>query len=355
MAYYFADKFELDNDTILIDGKYQLPKRNKYILIGDSYANRDNSWQDRFVASLQIPLSNVCMRKVSGSSFTDSTPAQQWQTILENSTLYEDGTPIVPEEVTDIIVCGGYNDRYASYSDLNNAMGYFRQSARSHFPNAVIYVGFIAWSCNSTVYNALSTTRANYKVLCDHFGYTYLNGVEWAMHMGTACFEDNLHPNETGRIWLSRAIKQAYLSGSWFPARTSTVGATNMDANVTGLSNGDFTIYMTGEETVLRFNSYKFINFVTPVSSNTWIDICELENTPMFGNDNAVFKPVPLNVRDSNGDSFPVIAQWRIVRSANDNTGNALIKLRLTTMGTGSYDRVTMVGFDLHYYSMDQI
>lgn len=355
MAYYWADKFKLENDTMLLSAVYDLPKNHKFILIGDSYANRDNSWMDRFCDSLQIPSKRVAKQKISGGGFCEVSPSQNWQNVMENTTTYDNGDPIVPEEVTDIIICGGYNDRSSSFADLNTAMGNFRASARVKFPNAVMYLGFIAWSCNSTVYESLRTARYNYHTLASHFGYRYLNGVEYAMHMGTDCFEDNLHPDVTGRVWLSRAIKEAYLTGSWYPTVMARPTPANIDANVSGPAAGDFEIYMSGDETVLRFNGYKFFNFATPVSANTWVDICELPNTPLFGAglSDALFKPVVMNVRDTNGDTFPVVVQWRIVRG-DTNADNALIKIRMTTMGTGSYDRLTVTGFELHFNSMDQ-
>ena len=252
-----------------------------YLFIGDSYANRENSWVDRLVSLLGLTSDDYTALRISGSGFLkDNYNYGTFQQNMENAAITD------KTKVTDIIVCGGANDRTYTQTEIDTAIGAFCTSAKTNYPNAQVYIGMIAWSVKPSEYESLSTMLVAYS-LCNKYGAIYLSGVEHALHRGSACFEDDFHPNATGQAYLAKAIYQAYKSGAYVELlrfRDFTFTGTAADITSNPLS-GHIDIYHSGGNDIIEIKQR--VDIEGTLSRNTWYRLGSLYNTFIFGNNDA--------------------------------------------------------------------
>lgn len=182
----------------------------KYIIVGDSYAEgytpdgNVTGWAELLKNLLGLTSSNCTIVHQGGCGFT---PTDNTYTDLIN-TLTNDN------DVTDIIVAGGYNDRNATYESILAGSLAFKNACNTKFPNANIYLGFIGFSNTNERYS-FNTCRDLYITISSIHGYNYLNNVEYSLKNSYDAFAtDNYHPNQTGQDKLSRMIYEAYETGS---------------------------------------------------------------------------------------------------------------------------------------------
>lgn len=254
---------------------------NKYfMLIGDSYANRDNSWEERFKDAMGLTEGTNCFSsRVSGTGFTPAG-ALSWLNIITG--MASGMSAEVKGKITDILVIGGANDRTADESTIVSAINDFYTYAHTQFPNAKIYLGMVGWSglCDQ-MSNMLKALRA-YKHACESGKCIYLNGVEYALH-NLAYLEDDYHPNADGRQALARAIISA-----WKEGRADISGVSNIVVYPDSVFN-DTVFDMTGGGNSNRIWSgidgesswIKFERISAAVSSNaaapaTWYTLADL-------------------------------------------------------------------------------
>ena len=189
----------------------------KVIIIGDSYANRTNSWADRLQTELNLSNENCVIKRVSGVGFYAT------QNDVNFSTMVVDNISIPGNEVTDIIVCGGYNDRNATDEQLSAAFNTFNTVVKTSYPNAKIHVGFVGWAdldvgtANewADIVNTLAYCRIRYINICtEHPEVHYLNNVEYTLHDISLLDTTGFHPTADGHKELAKNIKQAFETGS---------------------------------------------------------------------------------------------------------------------------------------------
>ena len=200
-----------------LETKVNLMTNKKYIILGDSYANRENSWADRFRTVKGLNDSNSVIKKVSGTGFYATVDGKNF------STMVVDNIPFNANEVTDIIVCGGYNDKDVSDANLTTAFQTFVTTCKTNYPNATIYVGFIGWARPEigtgeqylNIIGGLSYTRNRYIQYCSNYtNVHYLNNVEYALHDISNIDDSYFHPTANGQAKLCELIKQAFETGS---------------------------------------------------------------------------------------------------------------------------------------------
>lgn len=205
------------SETLIAERIIEQDKPRKIIILGDSYANRTNSWADRLQTALELSNNDCVIKRESGVGFYNTSDSKNFTTMVV------DNIPLNPIEVTDIIVCGGYNDYYVSEVNLANAFNTFVTTCKTTYPNAKIHVGFIGWLTpeigTATEYGNLitgmNTTRERYIRLCsEHSNTHYLNNVEYALHDIGLLDETHFHPTNDGQAKLCELIKQAFETGS---------------------------------------------------------------------------------------------------------------------------------------------
>ena len=179
----------------------------------------------------------------TNNAAVDSTPSDDfermyrggarfyWSTYTTGYTFYQllnEAHVRFPNYVfTDIVVCGGYNDRTATKAQILGAIEEFINQAKTYYPNVNIYIGHIGFnkkgsSSDPTVAppdwlqyrkHMKDISIPAYKE-CTKFGATYLTNVEYALNEKSLTPLDGYHPNETGNRAIARAVAEALIHGS---------------------------------------------------------------------------------------------------------------------------------------------
>lgn len=185
----------------------------KFILISDSYGTLTNTntktWCTEFKNNMGLSDSQVIIKAVGGARF-DISQAQSVDT-------FEELLSEVPDDstVTDIIVCGGYNDQGVPYQTMYNSISAFKTYANTHFPNAKISIGFIG---KTTIYDKIYNVAyglTQYIRCCKELNINYLNNVQYTLNDTATCLSsDHIHPTDDGQVKLGYNIAQSYLYGT---------------------------------------------------------------------------------------------------------------------------------------------
>lgn len=190
-----------------LDSRLDLLENKKILFIGDSYLAMDNG-NSGIIDNFKTISgeTNVISSVYGGTGFDYTVDNKNFITLLN----------AVPNDndVTDIIVIGGYNDQYSNQADVLTKIGQFCSTAKTKFPNAHVYIGMVGFTLESSKRYPIFQTYQTYAE-CNRYGATYLSGVECVMHR-TSYFvggSDLTHPNITGRQELARAIYQAWKTG----------------------------------------------------------------------------------------------------------------------------------------------
>ncbi len=203
----------------------------KYIFIGDSYGT-DISGNDGWIqtlATLAKLTVNVDYYSSSegGAGFVAGTTFQSQITSL--STSIADKTAI-----TDIVVCGGWNDITASNTivDEKNAITNFIKHCNENYPNATVRIGYIGWArlngsklneYNGRLYYRVSEMIEAFQTI-EGKDYVYLNGIENVLSSSLTYIyngvlksdgtPDYLHTTVAGTKILAKKIWEAIQTGS---------------------------------------------------------------------------------------------------------------------------------------------
>ena len=191
--------------------------KRKYIFIGDSYgagyglSNTSHNWIDYAINLLKkaAGYENLTFKKsaVNGAGFTAGTTFKQQ---LDNITVANDPTNL---DVTDIIVCGGWNDGEAS---VNSAVAEFQAYAKTHYPYAKIHIGYIAWE-SSAITGGAKVPRAvgltNYIHAAQENACIYMSNIQYVMHDYSLFLSDGFHPNDAGNFKIAAAVVNHLLGG----------------------------------------------------------------------------------------------------------------------------------------------
>lgn len=167
------------------------------IFIGDSYLEgyspdgNVKSWG--VLASEMVPENTYTIKYKGGTGFAlvNQSHNENFRTLLNS----------VPssEAVTDVVVCGGYNDRYCTSADIVTAIGKFCDLAKTKFPNAKVKIGMVGWSSITSQQDSLIRTINAYKEGCQRNGAMYLTDVENSIHNPIYFSSDQIHPNQEGQ------------------------------------------------------------------------------------------------------------------------------------------------------------
>lgn len=307
----------------------------KYILIGDSYLTgytpngNITNWGIYFQQFLGIANDKIQIVGYNTSGFTRIDVKTFTQMISE---LTDD------DEVTDIIVCGGYNDIGSSNSSLLSYMTSFKTACASKFPNAKISVGHIGWTTDPANIYPLSLNIAHYKSCCAELGFTYLSNVEYSLKDYFGMFtNDKIHPNATGQVAIAKAITSAVVTGQaniYYDFRNISFTPAS---NITITSPGNFATVVNNNVTSIilaEIMNLGLSNAITLNCDNTPFEIGTITNGYAIGNTyNLIQMPVTVVIGYSGGYAT-------ITGSLSINNG----KLYLTLYNTNEYNTATNFG-----------
>lgn len=192
--------------------RLSLLDNKKYIIIGDSYCQgytpdgNVTGWGDRVKSYLGLSDKNCTIKYHGGASF--SNPDNNFITLL--NAIPDD------EEVTDVIVGGGYNDSVAIYTfdDLFNGIVDFKTAANTKFPNAKVHAMFVGNTNNPDKKDLINRTYIRYKETCNQYGIAFYENLVFTLHDYTLFSSDGYHPNNQGNITIARNVIQCLLTGT---------------------------------------------------------------------------------------------------------------------------------------------
>lgn len=163
--------------------------------------------------------------------------------------------------VSHVLFAGGYNDQYASETDIKNYIDTTISRAHEVFPNAKIYVAFIGWNNSGTNFNDVYRYW-NDGVNQTKYGKFIINSQN--ILTGDLISGDNIHPNEDGYKKLASNLINGLQTGSCYPVSNfkwfkdtndNTLGVIQCNNNVltiemydlefnhNGTANGNEVIY----------------------------------------------------------------------------------------------------------------
>lgn len=185
---------------------------NKVIIIGDSYASREDNWVTPLVAKLGLGAGEYYKSAIGSSGFYHQ--GQQNKTFL---TLLTDVTDTLntaqKAEISHVIVCGGANDNTHTEAQIDNAIETFVTTVNSTLPNAKTMIGEICWT-------SITSDIINYSKVVDVYSKCtkynkcyYLNNVQYTLHNYNLLLSDQIHPTQAGNTQLAANIHQAIMTG----------------------------------------------------------------------------------------------------------------------------------------------
>lgn len=181
----------------------------KILFIGDSYLSLGNGTDGIIDKFKNISgETNVIYSVYGGTGFDYTVDSKNFVTLL-NAVPNDD-------DITDIIVIGGYNDQYSDQSNVLTAINTFCTNAKVKFPNAQVYIGMVGFTLETNKRYPIYQVYQTYSK-CNQYGAIYLNGVECIMHDTSLFVGDNdlTHPNTNGRYALAVGIYQAWKQGDY--------------------------------------------------------------------------------------------------------------------------------------------
>ena len=200
----------INGNITTLTNRLNLLTNRKFIFIGDSYAQgytpdgNITGWPTVIVNTLG--LTNYTIKYYGGTGFAYTVDDKNFITLLDE--VDADNT------VTDIVVCGGYNDQYAIGS-IPQGISNFKTLANTKFPNATIHIGEIGWTMDTSKMFAITQVVSEYNRVAKSLGLHYLNNVEYSLHdYGAVFHSDNNHPNQTGQNRIAHNIIEGILYGS---------------------------------------------------------------------------------------------------------------------------------------------
>lgn len=292
----------------------------KTICIGDSYGEGYNpdgnvtGWPTLLKSYLGLTDDNFFSNSLGGAGFINNTT---FTTLLTQTSHHFNN-----DEVTNIIVCGGFNDVNNVEHDIINAIYNFKQSANVLYPNAQIFVGFIGNAMDMSIRGGLNLPRASYISGCKYNGITYLSGVENALHCTAMFGSDGIHPNTWGQETIAKAISNTILNGyasvvhagvkitsvGFKHGFTGSTIIETMQYNDTCAFYGSFSMTRTENVTFKGDGTfYELFSFANSFVLGGFQ--CDLPTTAILGSADGSYRTIPCTLRVYNG------SLWISIRS----------------------------------------
>lgn len=286
-------------------------KPKKYVFMGDSYGDgyspdgNVTSWITLLVNKLNLTSGQYISTHHGGYRFAYSSSDYNYIKLLNALTSDND--------LTDMYVCGGYNDNSASENDILLGIQNFNTLFQQKFPNAKLHIGFIGWSKNGGSLQRLPLTFKYYKKACETLQIDFMDGCEYALHNYYKYFaSDGVHPNQNGQNSIANALYDCItkgkanvieIEGFYFQPVGGSVANSNTRMI---LNNGIVTAIMNGGSQ--NTMAIQFTDAVTQ-TGNIPLKIADITNSLAVGTNynDCLFQGVPCVVYDGSTYSTKVL------------------------------------------------
>ena len=288
-----------------------LPKRN-FILIGDSYLygytpdGTIASW-GAYLAQI-LPQYTFTSYAIQGSGFGSTVSGKNFLDVLKK---YDGDKNII----TDILVCGGYNDAATSITTgaISNGISAFVTYVKENYPNVKIHIGYIGASSNGAVIEQLKEAIRIYRA-CGIYGCSYIANMEYVLKNTQFFTSDKVHPNQIGQkniAWyLASYLTSGNVSVIQEKEKCEVVTPSTVTAGITlytALNNETATLYHPKNE-YLQFTGLSATNMNGAEGSR--LTLGTISNSSIIGNQTTddvttstanVAISVPINIATATG------------------------------------------------------
>lgn len=306
-------------------------KSRKYIFIGDSYGTGQNELQEQTVPwttlvpqYLGLSSDDYIKNSSNGSGFRNGTTFKvQLQSIAEDTSVDNDS-------ITDIVVVGGYNDRYYTREQIFEKMEEFFTYAKQQFPNAKCKLAHVGWSKVYDVRQSLANATIYCYTHCGKYGCQYLKNTEYILHDYSLFSGDNYHPNQNGQNELSSYLTDAILNGSCNVIRGFVTPTIEMGPYITSqLDSGTYILQSqnNGEITLMASLGFLASNPVT-LAGNSSVTLCSFTDGLIMGGGLPIFRTYQqVFCADNNGAFKKFMCAYNVMF----NTADIKCDFNLTT------------------------
>lgn len=187
-----------------------------WIFIGDSYLDGYtpdggvDSWGVKLASFMGLDSDKYVISAKGGAGFYSQSDGINFKALLEGVTAFE------KDSVTNIVVCGGYNDNTQTAANIYNAVVTFLTKAKELYPSALVSIGMVGYNSaspgirNNLRYNSLYTYQ---EAVGNAPNARYLPLVEYALN-NSLMSSDGVHPNANGQVQIAIAVKNALMGSA---------------------------------------------------------------------------------------------------------------------------------------------
>ena len=289
------------------------------ILIGDSYCeeNTDHDITKFFWQTLRDNLNltqnvNFFAGYASGAGFGNQSFLTKLQDLAATIT--------DKESITDILVCGGWNDSdvsqtYGTDEAFNAGIEAFNTYVKANYPNAKVTIAHISWGDPNVsnnylaIYDQMPVSIRRYKHACDLYGWNYLNGTEYILHIYDSTYweSDGNHPSQNGQTLLGNELTRAFVSGSIVTYRINTVPIsasgnmeyTNINTIYSELNNENCRLWYAKSYQGIYFKVNETLTPTMNCDGAHEYELATFTSKDIIGHDLFVLQGIPLYITGS--------------------------------------------------------
>lgn len=252
----------------------------KWIFIGDSYSQGytpDGSvtgWSTLLKNKMNLTNDTCLIADHGGAGFANTSyPYLQIITNLD-----------ADNDVTDILIAGGYNDTYYPTSEVLTGITNCKTLLNTKFPNAKIHIAFIGGTSNE-YHRYILRTITLYNDKCNELGIKYLPNLQYILFNKDYLSSDGIHPNQDGEAAIANGLYAA-LNGSYTYAidRELSIDPSYSD-HFSSSSSFTFRLRSVNNSSNLSTANGAGLSTSTPfsVSNNAFISLGKIEQKGLMG------------------------------------------------------------------------
>lgn len=302
-----------------------------YIFLGDSYMGGYNPDGAAFSPTFMdyiIEYTGIKNYKIASKGGCCFANADNDFTALLKTVNLPSG--ISNNDVTDIVIFGGYNDWSWSASDLGSGMDKFKNYYLATYPNAKLKIGYIGWDTHANTFSKRMTSIRLYAQMASKMKGSYLSGLEYVLHSKSDMCSDGKHPNTNGHLLLGRYCTSALINGSVIPTSDDYITHAIPEAGWTASPN--IITNRVGQQLTIEIDSYVYKHAGFQMNCNgTNYPLFKLSDGFVIGNANELTRvavPVVLHCVDKAYNFKSVTAEIII----DDGT----VSIQVVTVGEDS-------------------
>lgn len=303
---------ELGNDVDEMAARLNKITQRNFILIGDSYL--DGQTPEGDIDSWGVYLQNLLpeysfsIHAIRGSGFGNTTSGKNFLDALKKYT----GDKSI---ITDIIVCGGFNDAATSITTnaVLNGINNFTTYVENNFANAKVHIGYVGATNKGELLEQIKEAIRIYRA-CGSKRCGYISNMEYILRNTQFFTSDGVHPNQIGQKNIAWNLASYLTTGNVSViqekedcevVKPSTV--TTGIALYTGLNNSTASLYHPKTEQ-LTFTGLSAIKMNGAEGSR--VTLGTLTNSSIIGNQTTssvatstanASVSMPINVKTSSG------------------------------------------------------